>query len=366
MTFAIILFIIYAIMIACFSIGWIRIADNSQKHYTPTVSVLIAVRNESQNIFPLFQSLLNQNYPSFEIIIVNDHSEDDSLKKLSLLKKENPQIAVKIFELSENVFGKKAAVRLGIEKCIGDIILSTDADCTHNPNWINSMISYFYDDTDLVVGPVAFKSKNILDKLFALEFMSLVGSGAGAIGFEHPIFCNAANMAFRKNALSKLHSDLKYKHASGDDVFLLHHLKKRNKKSIRFAKSTEAIVSTLPPSGIKQFVSQRIRWAAKAKAYTDIDSIIVSMIVLLSNIALLSGILLSLFYPENTTIVITGFSIKIIADYVFLGIITRFFNQKNLLLFVIPLQLFYFLYISVTGILSIIIPFRWKGRKYYS
>ena len=104
------------------------------------------------------------------------------------------------------------------------------------------MINLFH----MVSGPVMFIENNILDKIQNLEFLSLIGTGAASIGLHSPLFCNGANLAIRKTVFEKNKNKIRNEISSGDDVFLMHSVKKKSKKSIRFMKSFEAIVLTQP------------------------------------------------------------------------------------------------------------------------
>ena len=106
------------------------------------VSVLIPFRNESENILHSLRSIENQNYPKdkFEVIYINDSSTDDSLTKLEDTAKSSN---IKIISVPENFMlnaHKKRAVRFGIENCRGEIIVTTDADCTHKENWLKTLL----------------------------------------------------------------------------------------------------------------------------------------------------------------------------------------------------------------------------------
>lgn len=210
----------YVIIISSFALGWHLIKPFKQKIIIdyPKTSIVVACRNEEKNIGNLLQSLSNQNYPKdkTEIIIVNDHSDDETEKVIYDLVSKN----IKLLNLPENITGKKAALQYGISLATSDIILTTDADCIMGSDWIINMVSYYLTHKPkILVGPVAFNHNNsVFQKFQTMEFMSLVGSGAGAIGINHPIMCNGANLLFEKTVYENtLHAN---KYASGDDIFL--------------------------------------------------------------------------------------------------------------------------------------------------
>ena len=102
-----------------------------------------------------------------------------------------------------------------------------------------------------------------------MEFASLIGSGAGAIGSGNAIFCNGANMAYKKEVFLEVNTYKNDNAASGDDVFLLHSIKQRYPDGIVFAKDKNAIVNTNALDTLSTFINQRKRWTAKSSSYTD-------------------------------------------------------------------------------------------------
>ncbi len=181
---------------------------------------------------------------------------------------------IRIMKLQGGAAGrgnKKYAVQFGIEKSLGDIIVTTDADCVHNKNWLRNIISCFDRDTAFVSGPVEFaKAPGIFSKIQNTEFGGLVLAGAGLIGSGWPLICNGANIAYRKkvfNEVGGLEDNLHL--ASGDDEFLMQKIARETKYKIRFCPEREAVVLTEPSNTLKSFYNQRKRWASKSLYYND-------------------------------------------------------------------------------------------------
>ena len=225
---------IYVLLILGYVIGWVKTKEISQEISCPKVSIIIAIRNEEECIVRLLKDLKSQIYTKdkLEVILVNDHSTDNTLSLLEESDLDNFQI----INMKEGEFGKKNAISMAVSLASGDIILASDADCIFTDHWVQKMASYFInDDVKLVSGPVSFKKqKGVFQSLQALEFTSLIGTGAGAIGVNDPIFCNGANMAYRKEGFLEVNNFEDDKLVSGDDVFLLHRIKKRYSSSIVF------------------------------------------------------------------------------------------------------------------------------------
>ncbi|MCD4834957.1 MAG: glycosyltransferase [Bacteroidales bacterium] len=358
---------IYSLTILVFSIGWIKLRTfvSSSISDTIPISIVIACRNEEDNISFLLKSLINQTYlnENTEIIIIDDHSEDNTRKIIAEYIKKNKFI--KLLELPGNKTGKKEALAYGIKNSNSDVIITTDADCTTNKNWLNTLVSYYIQfKPKLLVGPVAFnyRNNNIFQKLQAFEFLSLIGSGAGAIGINKPIMCNGANLLFEKSLYEN--SNIKNHIASGDDIFLMLYAKRINKKSIHFIRSKEAIVYTKPVKSVKEFLNQRIRWTSKSKTYRDFDIIFTALIVTFTNLILALGFVYTIWDFSFLNTFILLFIIKSIFDLLILIPVTKFFYPLKLLWLFFPLQIIYPFYIVFTVIFGLIGNFNWKDRYF--
>ncbi len=357
---------IYSIIILFYAFGWRKlktfISDN-QKKAIP-VSIVIACRNEEKNILSHLKSLTKQNYSTekTEIIIVDDHSEDNTKSIISRYIKDFNHI--QLLNLPETYPGKKEALALGIRHSKSGLIITTDADCVMNPDWLNTMMQYYISYKPMMLsGPVTFmQSKSIFHKFQNLEFLSLIGTGAGSISIKRPIMCNGANLLFEKSLYKKC--NVKNNIASGDDIFLLLNSKKESTKSIHFIKSYDAIVYTRPASSIKTFFHQRIRWTSKNKAYRDFDIICTAIFVTLANVTIIASLIFSLWSYSFLKLFAIIFLIKSITDLTILIPVSRFFRQTSLIWFFLPLQIIYPLYILLTFIFGIFGNFNWKGRKF--
>lgn len=355
---------LYACIILRFSFGWLHIkpfhANNNQKPIP--VSIVVACRNEENNIAQLLNCLVQQNYSKeqMEIIVVDDHSEDATIAVIEQFTESFKYI--KHFKLTDKKQGKKEALDLAIKQAAYDHILTTDADCTMPANWVNSFVAFYTNHkSKLIAGPVVFKHNNIFHKLQALEFMSLVGSGAGAIGIKRPIMNNGANLFFDKSLYNTSNQQKHF--ASGDDIFLLLHAKREYKNSIHFLKSEDAVVETNPANNLHQFIHQRIRWTSKSKSYKDFDLIFTALIVFLTNLILGASIVYNLFASDAFLYAILFFAFKSIIDLTILLPVSRFFHQQKLLWLFIPLKVIYPFYIILTAIFGLLGNFMWKNRS---
>tara|TARA_R110002096_G_scaffold352864_7_gene546074 strand:- start:16420 stop:17469 length:1050 start_codon:yes stop_codon:yes gene_type:complete len=332
-----------------------------------SVSVIIPFKNEVSNLPLIFNSLKSQNYPSelCEIIFVDDYSSDDGFKHITeLIKKDG------LFKLVKNEFeqGKKYALEYGIQRAKNDLILTSDADCTFGENWIDSMVAVLESkNAHLVVGPVKLETDlSLIGSLIQLEFSALIASTSGAIGIGKAFMCNGANLAFSKKLFLDLNPfNTNSKHASGDDVFLLHKIKSVFSKSasIHFANHSNALVSSKTAIDFKQFIHQRLRWAGKSVSYKDGFSIFVGFIVFLTNLALLLSLITWLLGFISASMFLVFFLVKWLIDYLLLNSVETWIRPKKSFFYSFLLSFFYPFYIVSIALLSLLIQPEWKGRK---
>jgi len=153
------------------------------------------------------------------------------------------------------------------------------------------------------------------------------------------------------------------KFSSGDDVFLMLKIRKHfGNKSVRFLKNYNAFVFTEAKKTLLDFFNQRTRWASKNKGY-DFKILFISVTVYMINLLLLTGLVLSIFYPFLFKIVVFSFLIKLIIDLPILLGIGNFIKRSRMFIFSLPLILIYPVYIILTGALGILGNYQWKGRK---
>ena len=334
------------------------------------ISVIIAFRNEEENIISCLESIQKQNYSQqdFEIILSNDHSEDKSVELVNQFILANPQLKISLVENNELEHGKKQAIANAVIKAQFDILAFTDADCVVGNNWLKSIASAYFNNKQIkmLCGPVIFqKQKSLLEKLLSLEFASLMAVTAASILNKNPFMCNAANMSIKKDAYLLIQKKLnEKKYASGDDVFLLHHVKKQfGSNSISFMYQKEALVHTLVPQNIYSFINQRIRWSSKTMGYNDVFALFSAYLVFIVCTTIASGIIFSFFYGKLIRLFVALFLIKTLVDTLLLHQILILLQRKELLKWIFIEQLLYVFYVPIIALISLKKTYQWKGRR---
>ncbi len=370
--YSLLMITVYFMMVIRWSFAWQsyslpKIVDDTSE--TSRITVIVAVRNEEQVILDCLKVLSAQNFSNMEIIISDDFSEDRtrSIVQEYLMNNAESKMKIRLIEARAGEgTGKKSALQRAINQASGDLILTTDADCTMSNEWVSTFAKcYHLTNASMITGFVRLNSGNsLMEKFQALEFLSLSGTGAASVMVHKPLLCNGANLCFSKSAFDSVGGyDYGGAFPSGDDTFLMLAMARTGK--VVFNNLPESIVTSVPVHDMKHLIAQRKRWASKVQFYkegyikrTGILMVLVNFLLLLT---IPSGFLNILSWQS----VFLLWLLKASADLVFLLLITRFASQQKLLLLFLPAVLIYPLY-SLAGIVGASgkVNYSWKGRNY--
>lgn len=345
----------------------LKIFRNLQKAETYTVpeepktfvSVIVPCNNEENNLPDVLDSICLQNYPAdlFEVIVVDDNSTDRTYQIASGFK-----TSINVHTLYNNGSGKKQAIRTGISAASGNLIITTDADCLMGANWIRTIASFFENHKpDMIISPVQIKSTpGFFGRFQELEFLSLQGITAGTALSGDGIMCNGANLAFTAAAYLKHSFNLHDEIPSGDDIFLLHSLKRAGDSKILWLESQDSIIRTTPAQSVGAFLTQRTRWLSKVKSYTDISTLIlgiVTFVTILVQIFFMAAVFIN---PEFLPQLVVVLLLKMVPDYLILMNCSRRYGRRLLLKWFLPAQLIYPFYVLAVALFSLM-PGHRKG-----
>lgn len=177
----------------------------STQHQTP-VSVIICAKNEETNLRKNLPFILEQNYPQFEVVLVNDNSNDETLMTLSQMKKKYSHLnIVTISNDNRWLKGKRFALAIGIKSAKYDTLLLTDADCFPlSKDWISIMIKSFSDKKEIVLGYSPYeKDKTFLNKCIRFDaFYTALQYFSFALA-DLPYMGVGRNLAYKKELFVK-------------------------------------------------------------------------------------------------------------------------------------------------------------------
>jgi cellulose synthase/poly-beta-1,6-N-acetylglucosamine synthase-like glycosyltransferase len=360
----------YGWIVEQYRTGWIHIHEFAPGNETPStfISVIIPARNEKHNVARLIDSLAQQQYPAglWEVIIVDDHSTDETLPALLLQKHKLPNLQVMSLGGKQPVTGhKKTALATGIDAATGTLIVTTDADCTFENRWLHTIAS-FYEKSGavMIAAPVKLEGKHSFLLYFqVLDFLTLQGITGAAVENRMHVLCNGANLAYEKKVFEDARGFEGINHlASGDDMLLMQKFISLHPEKVRYLKSREAIVTTAAATSWRAFFNQRIRWASKSTHYDDKKLFRILLLVFTMNCCFVIMFFVAFWMNLGFFFFFVFVLAKIIIEFPFLQSVSRFFNQTSKLKFFPLFQPVHMLYTVIAGFLGKFGKFEWKGR----
>ena len=335
------------------------------------VTVIIPARNEAENIAACLNSVCQQNFPKelYEVLLVDDHSTDQTNAIATGLGYTNLKIITLADHVDKNKIQsfKKMGIATAIEQATGTLIVTTDADCTVSPDWLNFLVSFYEaHNHKFIAAPVNFyKEKNLLEKFQSLDFQGMMGiTGAGIEG-DFMRMCNGANLAYEKSAYHAVDGFVGIDQlASGDDMLLMQKIIRAFPGSVGYLKNPAACTFTEAQPDLNSFVSQRVRWASKSAAYPEWQvTFMLAMTFFFCWSIILSFLLIPFFGKTMLWVFLIQFFIKSMMDYQLLSMMTRFFNRNDLLKTFWSSQILHILYVAGIGLLANLKKeYNWKGR----
>lgn len=324
-------------------------------------SIIVPFRNEAENLPKLLDSFSKLNYPDdlFEVILVDDFSSEEfqvSSFKFQVLLINNIRVSNS---------PKKDAISTAIQVVKNDWVITTDADCVVNKNWLLSLDNYIQlHDVGMISGAVSYDCEgSFLHHFQQLDLASLQGATIGSFGLGKGFMCNGANFAYTKSFFQELNG---FKGndgiASGDDVFLLQKAIASFPNKVHYLKSENNIVTTKPVNDWKSLFHQRVRWASKTGSYQSKFGIGLGLIVFGGNVGLLFVVCCLLFGIGNFFLMCFLLLAKLVVDYLLINKTNQFLKNKTHF-YIISSLLYPFFSVSV-ALFSLFGKYEWKGRRF--
>lgn len=363
----------YGVLMALYTRGHWNLRAFVAKGKTPQTkfSIVIPARNEAANIENCIAGILAQNYPShlFELIVIDDFSEDETANIVGSLALQHNNVRLlrlQDFTKDENIIAyKKRAIEIAIEQANHPWIVTTDADCSFTNNWLASYDAYIQEhNCVMVAAPVSYKNTvSFLSVFQVLDFISLQGITAAAVGSGSHTLCNGANLCYSKEAFESVGKFSGIDHLpSGDDMLLMHKMKRSYPEKIGYLYAQDAVVTTAPSATLDLFIQQRIRWSSKALGYQDKIIFWILLLVYLVNFSLLVYLPVNLIETGNINNWLFFIGCKTLLEIPFMYAAAKFFKQQKLLWWFLLMQPFHILYTVVAGWFGTFGSYKWKGR----
>lgn len=365
--------ILYVIVLGLLYFGYDKVEEFSlvETSKKEKFSIIIPFRDEAQQLPFLLKSLSTLDYPAayFEVIMVNDDSQDMSVSVISEYKKSSNLTITIIDNERHSNSPKKDAIETAIKIANHNWIVTTDADCQVPLYWlesINEFIQRSNSNYEFIIAPLTINdTSTLLDRFQALEILTLQAITIGSYGLKKPLLCNGANLIYKKSLFEKLNG---YQGnntiASGDDMFLLEKVKDYDRTKIGLLKTPKAAVTTKAEPNLNSLLSQKKRWVKKMGVKTNLLSALLGIVILLMNFVFITLLVFSVIDNSYAKTLLQITAVKFGIDFLLLFKTARFFKQEKLLFsfwwisFLYPFYLFVVLFTSYLG------PYRWKGRKF--
>jgi peptide/nickel transport system permease protein len=363
----------YGVLMALYTRGhWnLRAFVAKGKTHQTKFSIVIPARNEAANIENCIAGILAQNYPShlFELIVIDDFSEDETANivgSIALQYNNVRLLRLQDFTKDENIVAyKKRAIEIAIEQANHPWIVTTDADCSFTNNWLASYDAYIQEhNCVMIAAPVSYKNTGSFLSVFqVLDFISLQGITAAAVGSGSHTLCNGANLCYSKEAFESVGKFSGIDHLpSGDDMLLMHKMKKSYPEKIGYLYAQDTVVTTAPSATLDLFIQQRIRWSSKALGYQDKIIFWILLLVYLVNFSLLVYLPVNLIETGNINNWLVFIGCKTLVEIPFMYASAKYFKQQKLLWWFLFMQPFHILYTVVAGWFGTFGSYKWKGR----
>lgn len=297
------------------------------------VSVVIVARNEYENLLHSLVPILNQDYPEFEVVVVNDQSDDDSHYFLKELNKKYKHLKLVQIDQSLNFFrGKKFPLSIGIKSATYNTLLLTDADCfVDSPLWISKMQAAFEKDTEIVLGYGPYRAEpGFLNKIIRFDaFMAALHYLSFAL-IKMPYMGVGRNLAYSKAMFYQKHGFINhYKINSGDDDLFINEAATKTNTCISI--DPESYTYSIPEKRLGAWIMQKKRHLSTSSLY-KLKHKIFLMFYPLSLFAFYSIAILLLCLNSWKLVVLILFSMRLISFFILQKSALQKLKERKLLL----------------------------------
>jgi cellulose synthase/poly-beta-1,6-N-acetylglucosamine synthase-like glycosyltransferase len=331
--------------------------------YKPVVSIIIAARNEEQNIRQCLESLTALSYPTdlLEIIIVDDRSTDGTadIVKRCIDRRSHLRLLT-ASQGTGNLRGKTNAVAQGIEASRGDILMFTDADCSVPVRWVEETVKYYADPSvGIVAGFTALRSRGWFEAIQTLDWFVLFSVAAATIRLKYPVTAVGNNLSVRRDAYDQVGGYRTIPFSVTEDYALFHAVTHQTSFRPRFPLDPMTLVESKPCKTWRELYQQKKRWFTGGRGM-DMKSLLVFTIPYGLNAAMLINILIA-----PSLFVLAALVAKLCVD-LFLALPSiRAFGRGQLLWYFPIFEVYYIVYVLLFPLVVVVgKEVVWKERTF--
>ena len=352
---------LYFLQLIVFTIGAGKKYKKLPDDKLPSVTVVVAARDEEKNILDCLQSLDKLIYPDgkIEIIIVNDHSTDSTGKIIESFIKDKPRFKTLIPEGSiGSLRGKTNALANAIKISSGEVILTTDADCMVSPKWAKTIASYYKDDVGFVGGFTTQEDYSAFAGMQAIDFVYLLTVAAVSINLGKPLSCIGNNMSYRKSVYLEIGGYEGLPFSVTEDFNLLMAIHDMKLYKIIYPLDENALVTSKACPDWKTLYWQKKRWGVGG-----MKSDLIGYSVMAWGYIVHGAMLLLPFFFSLSVLYLSVF--KILIDFYFVKPVFDKLKLKMRFSHFLAFELYFIVYVLILPF--VVLPNRkvkWKGRTF--
>lgn len=327
------------------------------------VSIVICAKNEAKNLKKFLPSILEQDYPNFEIVLINDGSSDKTLRVMETFKANHDNIKIVDVKTIEAFWGnKKYALTLGIKVATHNFLLFTDADCKPVSNqWISEMSKHFTNSKSIVLGYGAYSKikGSLLNKLIRFETLMTAVQYFSYALIGQPYMAVGRNLAYKKELFFEASGYINHMNIkSGDDDLFVNQIADSKNTAICFSK--ESFTESIPKKSLKEWLFQKQRHISTAKHYKFRHKFLLTLFYLSQLLfwGLATLLISTLTFWEIVVVLVVA---RFIAQFLSLGYASKKLNEADLIPFFSILEVFLIsaqFFIFIKNLISI--PKHWK------
>jgi cellulose synthase/poly-beta-1,6-N-acetylglucosamine synthase-like glycosyltransferase len=354
--------VLYSMAMLYLRFGLAR-ADNKRRNdnYEPTVSVIVAARNEEESIGECLLSLSRLEYPpeKLELIIVNDGSVDKTKAITEGIVSSHPWMKlVSTSPGTGNLRGKPNAVAQGIEASRGEILMFTDADCTVQPEWVKETVRSFDNETGVVGGFTLLEAHRTFEGIQTLDWLFLFGLASASAGLGTPLTVIGNNLAVRRAAYDSTGGFKDIPFSVTEDYALVQSILKKTNYKVRFPVNPKTLVMSKPCADWNRLFRQKQRWWVGG-----LDMILWGVVLMLigwtSRISLILGL-----FAGSPLVVLAGLASVSLMDMILLWKPLKSFGRLAYLRYLPAYEIYFILCMLILPVVALSSRnVVWKERK---
>ncbi len=320
-------------------LGMLRTRQAERRSDLPSVTVVLPAHNEEVRLKQTLLSLSRQEYAGeVEFVIVDDRSTDSTASIIRALARQDARFRlVSVTEPGRRFSPKVNAVNHGIRASLGEVIVTTDADCEYPPGWIGEMVAHFTEGVVMVVGYVettrAWRAPGRLQMFETSDWLSLMLTSRSLTRFGMKFASSANNQAYLRSAFEQAGGfGAPGRAPSGDEDLLTQRLGRLDGAKIVFASTPASRVLTRPVGSLPQLLNQRRRWVSRYHHLMHYEPAFLASIALLGfqSIALSAALLVLPFFPAAAPWVLGLLALKLTVEMTGKSIGTGQFGRRDL------------------------------------